>query len=246
MTLPHPPSVVDRVASPFENVGAILFDAVGTLIDPSPSVAEVYAAAAARQGLYVAVEEVRQRFKDHFRRDEEDDLRGPMVTDEEIEYRRWRRIVGGVLPGLPEPDRAFEELWDHFGRPEAWKTFDDVAPTVQALTESGYSVRVGSNFDGRLRSVLRGHQSLAKLAPSALISSELGFRKPHPSFYQFACQELGLPADRVLCVGDDPENDHAGPRRAGLPAVLVDRSRRYADQTESVANLLALTTLLKG
>ena len=204
-------------------VEAVVIDAVGTLIDPRPTVAEVYAAAARRQGMEVDTATVRRRFKEHFRRDEEDDLRGPMVTDEAIEYRRWRRIVGGVLPRLPDPDRAFLELWEHFGLPDAWATFDDGPPALESLRRAGLAIVVGSNFDGRLRRVLRGLPGLGDLAASAVISSEVGVRKPHPDFYRAVCDRLGLPPGRVLSVGDDPENDGAGARRAGLRALLVDR-----------------------
>ena len=46
----------------WEGIEGIVLDAVGTLIDPSPSVAEAYAAAALRQGLVVDESEVKRRF----------------------------------------------------------------------------------------------------------------------------------------------------------------------------------------
>ncbi|QDV38191.1 HAD family hydrolase [Tautonia plasticadhaerens] len=237
---------MERSGTGYEGVRAVILDAVGTLIDPAPSVAEVYAGAARRQGLEVETGEVRRRFKEHFRRDELDDLRGPMVTDESIEYRRWRRIVGGVLPGLAEPDRAFLELWEHFGRPDAWRCFDDVIPAVGLLREAGLAVRVGSNFDGRLRQVLRGLPGLEPLADSVVISSEVGYRKPHPSFYRAACDRLELPPPVVLSVGDDPENDDAGARRAGLSAALIDRSGRVGPRPGVFPDLVSLAAAVVG
>ncbi|MBV8233824.1 MAG: hypothetical protein JO329_27920, partial [Planctomycetaceae bacterium] len=38
-----------------DGIQGIVLDAVGTLIDPSPPVAEVYAAAARRQGVHLEV-----------------------------------------------------------------------------------------------------------------------------------------------------------------------------------------------
>ncbi|WP_152051961.1 HAD family hydrolase [Tautonia marina] len=230
----------------FDGIDGVVLDAVGTLIEPSPSVAEVYAAAAHRQGIEADPEVVRVRFKEHFRRDELDDLRGPMVTDEAIEYRRWRRIVGGVLPDLPDPERAFLELWEHFGRAEAWRCFADVAPALRCLNAVGLSLRVGSNFDGRLRGVLRGIPEVAELADAVLISSEVGYRKPHPSFYQAVCEGLAMPPHRVLSVGDDPENDVAGAGRAGLRAVLVDRSGRQGDGPGVFPDLVSLAESFGG
>jgi putative hydrolase of the HAD superfamily len=224
----------------WEEIDGLILDAVGTLIEPEPSVARVYVEAALRQGQVVEVAEVKRRFGRYFRNDEVDEQKGPMVTDESIEYRRWRRIVANVLPDLPDPDRAFGELWDHFGRPEAWRCFPDVGPGLQLLAEAGFPVRIASNFDARLRGVAAGLPDLAGSVETLVISSEVGFRKPHPTFYLKACASLGLPPDRVLCVGDDPENDVLGPERAGLRGVLLDREGRKPPGLLAFPDLVSL------
>ena len=228
----------------WDGIEGIVLDAVGTLIDPEPSVARVYASAALRQGLVVDVAEVKRRFGRHFRNDEVDEQLGPMVTDESIECRRWRRIVANVLPDLPDPDLAFDELWDHFGRPEAWRCFPDVAPGLASIQKAGFPVRVASNFDGRLRAVAAGLPELAGSVETLVISSEVGYRKPHAAFYVAACASLGLPPDRVLCVGDDPENDVLGAERAGLRGILLDRDGRKPAGLASFPDLAALADAL--
>jgi putative hydrolase of the HAD superfamily len=101
-------------------------------------------------------------------------------------------------------------------------------------------VCVGSNFDGRLRRVVQGLAELAECRNSLVISSEVGFRKPHPSFYHAACAHLDLPPERVLCVGDDLENDVRGAIRAGLSGMLLDRAARAPGDLPHVPNLTAL------
>ena len=204
-------------------IEGIVLDAVGTLIEPEPSVAEVYLTAARRQGIVLRAEDVHARFGRHFRDDEADESLGPMVTSEPLERRRWRRIVGQVLPEVPDLDRVFDELWDHFGRAQAWRCFADAGPVVATLKSAGFRLAVASNFDGRLRRVVAGLPELAALSSGLVISSEVGYRKPHPRFYQAVCEALGLAADRLLFVGDDSENDALGPTRAGLRGVLLDR-----------------------
>jgi putative hydrolase of the HAD superfamily len=221
-------------------IDGIVFDAVGTLIDPYPSVAEVYAEAARRQGVHIERAVVKSRFHQYFRNDEVDEMRGPLATDEPSEFRRWRRIVSNVLPEVPDPDRAFEELWDHFGRSEAWRCFPDVAPVLDRLEAKEIPIRIASNFDARLRGVVSGLGELSCCAAPLIISSEVGFRKPHPAFYRAACDSLGLPPDRVLCVGDDLENDVVGARRAGLRGLLVDRHAKRPADTPSVPDLASL------
>ena len=46
--------------------------------------------------------------------------------DEAREVRRWRHIVAEALPEVPDPERAFAELWHNFGQAQAWRTFDAV------------------------------------------------------------------------------------------------------------------------
>jgi putative hydrolase of the HAD superfamily len=230
--------------SEWTGLGGIVLDAVGTLIDPDPPVAEVYAEAARRQGVQLDRALVKARFHQYFRNDEVDEMQGPMVTDEPSEFRRWRRIVTNVIPEVPHPDRAFFELWDHFGRPEAWRAFPDVAPALARLAARGTPVRIASNFDARLRAVVGGLPELAPFASPLVISSEVGFRKPHPAFYHAACSSLGLPAERVLCVGDDLENDVLGARQAGLKGVLLDRHGHRSEVSPSLPDLTALVRLL--
>jgi putative hydrolase of the HAD superfamily len=221
-------------------IRGIVFDAVGTLIKPVPSVAEAYVAAAGRQGVVLDRDEVKARFSLHFQSDHVHADDGVLSTNDATERRRWRMIVAGVLPEVSEPDRAFDELWDHFGRPDSWRCFPDVLPVLQSLTERGIAVCVGSNFDGRLRGVVKGLPELNDRLESLVISSEVGFRKPHPSFFRAACDQLGLSPKSVLCVGDDPENDVRGAIRAGLSALLLSRGNGTADDLPHVPDLTAL------
>jgi putative hydrolase of the HAD superfamily len=224
----------------WNGIRGIVFDAVGTLIKPVPSVAEAYVAAADRQGVVLDYEEVRARFRLHFQSDGVHAEEGVLSTDEATERRRWHMIVTGVLPEVAEPDRAFDELWEHFGRPDSWRCYADVVPALDSLANQGLSLCVGSNFDGRLRGVVKGLPELKDCLDSLVISSEVGFRKPHPSFFRAACAHLGLAPENVLCVGDDPENDVRGAIRAGLSALLVDRGADGGGDLPRVPNLTAL------
>jgi len=221
-------------------ISGIVLDAVGTLIKPVPSVAEAYTEAARRQGVELSRDDVRSRFNRHFQSDEVRSDRGIHSTDESTEIDRWRRIVAMVLPELPDPRRAFDELWEHFGDPSSWRCFPDVAPALRAFHESGIAVCIGSNFDGRLRQVVLGLPELRGVMDALVISSEVGYRKPHPAFYEAVCRRLDLSPDRVLCVGDDRENDVRGAIRAGLSAMLVDRGGERPRDLPHVPDLSAL------
>ncbi len=218
-------------------VRGIVLDAVGTLIRPSPSVSLAYTQAAARQGVDVDPREVGRRFREHFRVDEGDERRGPLSTDETIEHRRWKRLVHLCLPEVPDPDRAFDELWEHFADPRSWVVFPDVADGVLRLRSLGLRICVASNFDRRLHRVASGLPELSPWIEPLVISSEVGFRKPHPEFYRAACERLGLSPDEVLSIGDDLQNDVLGPSEVGLQALLLDREGRSGFPTDRASNL---------
>jgi putative hydrolase of the HAD superfamily len=224
-------------------IRGIVFDAVGTLIKPQPSVAEAYTAAASRQGVLIKPAEVRERFQHHFQKGDEHAGNGLNSTDEATERRRWRKIVFGVLEEAPDPDRAFEELWDHFSHPGSWRLFPDVEPALGGLADAGISVCIGSNFDSRLRGVVQGIPELDLYVDSLVISSEVGYRKPHSQFFRAVCNHLGLPEQQVLCVGDDSENDVRGAIGAGLSGILIDRAGNRPKDLPHVPVLTALVEM---
>jgi 2-haloacid dehalogenase len=53
---------------------------------------------------------------------------------------------------------------------------------------------------------------------AVLISEEMGIAKPDPRFFAAALEALDLPADQVLCVGDNPVSDIGGAQAAGIDA----------------------------
>ncbi|RMG34387.1 MAG: HAD family hydrolase [Planctomycetota bacterium] len=146
-------------------------------------------------------------------------------TDEGLERRRWRWIVARAL-ALPEDHPAFascfEALWTHFGRPEAWRVFDDVALGLTKLDRTGYALAAASNFDRRLHAVRRGLPELAPLR-TVFTSTDLGVRKPSGDFFHRLCRRLRCPPQRVAYVGDDPRDDVAPARRIGMPVIWLDR-----------------------
>jgi HAD superfamily hydrolase (TIGR01458 family) len=61
---------------------------------------------------------------------------------------------------------------------------------------------------------------VAALEVAAQTEAEL-VGKPEPAFFEMAAATLGVAVDRLAVVGDDPETDVEGARRAGLFAIQV-------------------------
>jgi putative hydrolase of the HAD superfamily len=215
----------------------IVFDAVGTLITPSPSVAEAYHRVGAEFGSRLDVAEVGRRFREFFVLSETACFPPERYgrTSEPEERERWRWIVEHVFDDVG--GTCYERLWDHFASPGAWRLFDDVPATIERLTADGYRLAMASNFDARLHGLCDTMSVLQEIAPR-LVSSEVGYRKPAAPFYEAVIAACDVAADSILMVGDDWEADIVAAKQAGLQAQWLDR--RGAPSPWAINTLLDL------
>lgn len=200
-------------------VGAIVFDVVGTLVEPQPAVAQAYRAAGARHGVDLDVAEIGRRFRSAWTRQEaEDAVTVPaFATDQDRERSRWRAIVAEVFAGADQRDAIFADLWEHFARPEAWRPLPAGRDLAVAARDAGLTLALASNFDDRLLPIAAAVEPLS-WAEHVFVSAEIGWRKPAVEFFRVIEGRLGLAAHELLLVGDDAELDVAAGRRAGWHA----------------------------
>jgi len=206
-------------------VKAAVFDVVGTLVEPSPSVAAAYQQAARRQGVEVAIGELTSRFGSAWKRQEAVDAaaRPPHATSRDREWQRWQGIVQDVFADLTDADtagRIFKDLWQHFAQPTAWRATEHGSALVAAALEAGLEVALASNFDERLFAVAAEVEPLVQ-AGHVFPSSELGWRKPSPAFFRAVEERLGFEPAELVMFGDNPDLDVAAAKRAGWHAVLL-------------------------
>jgi putative hydrolase of the HAD superfamily len=208
-------------------IRCIAFDAVGTLIYPTPSVSNVYWHFGSQYGSKFTIDEIRVRFQQAF-----DTFacgsRNDYSTSEAEEFERWRQIVQSVLSDVEDIDRCFADLHAHFAAPDAWRCFPDVAETLDALSVLGIEVLVASNFDQRLHVLCDQMPELQSLQ-RRVVSASAGWHKPSPHFYAKLTEMAGCAAGQILMVGDDLKNDVLAARSAGLQALLIDRSGMAGD-----------------
>ena len=207
---------------PPEGVCVVVFDVVGTLVEPSPSVSVAYQQAALRHGLVVDTAVIKQRFKSAWRRQEAIDAAAApaFATSRGREAERWRRIVDEVFESAASTGEIFADLWEHFGRVEAWRPLPHGRDLVRRAINSGATVALASNFDERLLTIAEQMEPLSWV-PHVFASSEIGWRKPAPEFFRWVERRLGCEPADVILVGDDPELDVAAARRAGWRSLRV-------------------------
>jgi putative hydrolase of the HAD superfamily len=213
---------------------AITLDVGGTLIECCPSVGHLYAQVAARHGHpNLSPTVLNKNFKAAWSR-----LRGFQHTVSD-----WASLVDTTFGSLvtPPPSQTFfPRLFDRFSEPDAWRIFEDVVPTLTALRQHGFRLGIISNWDERLRPLLK-RLRLDTYFQTIIVSCEMGAQKPDSRLFEAACASLGTAPAETLHVGDSLEMDVQGARSAGLGAAWLQRGARRS----SPGQILSLEALNK-
>ena len=64
------------------------------------------------------------------------------------------------------------------------------------------------------------HLGVEHLIDFVVTSEEAGVEKPDPRIFSLALDKIGMKADDVVMIGDDPQEDGAGAAEAGIPFLL--------------------------
>ncbi len=68
-------------------------------------------------------------------------------------------------------------------------------------------------------------------------SDEVGYSKPHRGMFESAAQQMGLPLDEIVHIGDRDHNDVKGPQALGMKAILFTATRP-ADKDRTTADAI--------
>jgi putative hydrolase of the HAD superfamily len=205
---------------------AVVFDVVGTLVEPWPTVHRAYAIAGRRHGIELAEDVIAPRFARAWQRQEAIDAarRPAFATDRVREAARWREIVEDVFEQAPPAAAIFADLWEHFARPGSWRPLAAGARLVEEARQAGAVIALASNFDERLLAIASVVEPLTA-ADHVFASSELGWRKPSVEFFREVERRLGRSSDELVLIGDDPALDVAAARQAGWRSFSVDAAK---------------------
>jgi putative hydrolase of the HAD superfamily len=207
----------------------VFFDAGNTLLHVYPSIGEVYAEVSSTFGCSVSPGEIEAQLLAVWREHLDEVKASPdgLVTSENREYEMWRMLTYTVhdrLPGLTcDPRPWFETLHETFGEARRFRLFPDVEETLGALGEKGCRIGVISNWDSRLEKILDG-LGLSECFDVVVISSLVGYSKPHPRIFEIALERAEVPAEAAVHVGDTLRDDVEGARSVGVRAFHLHRN----------------------
>jgi HAD superfamily hydrolase (TIGR01509 family) len=218
-----PPGEVDEGSVSRSDAGrfdAVLFDAGDTLIRLSGSGETLLHRAAAGLGAdpldQAAVHRVWRRVL--ARSSTADELAKGRDLSRDRHREVWTelyRAAGceGLVAGLSDALYALTVC------AESWEAFPDAVPTLAALRDRGLRVGVVSDTGFDLRPAL-DRLGLSRYLSAVVMSFQYGVCKPAASVFRTACDQLGVPPERTLMVGDNPLTD-SGAVTAGMYVFLL-------------------------
>jgi putative hydrolase of the HAD superfamily len=230
---------------PDSDIGAVLFDAMGTLLalaPPAPilrqELARRFAVSLTLQQAEVAMAAEIAYYRLHMH-DATDAVGVQALREASAEALRAALPVTHHLPGVDSASLAEALVASlHF------TAYPDAVETLPELRRRGLHVVVVSNWDCSLDTVLED-VGLGSYLDAVVTSAVAGSAKPDTGIFAAALEQAGVEADRALHVGDSLEEDVAGARAAGLPAVWCNRARAGApDGVTMVSDLRELIALV--
>ncbi len=209
-------------------VRAFVFDVGGTLIYPAEPVGETYAKFARAYGLKLPPEATTTAFRQAMK--SSSPRAKDSIPNNGNDRVHWKKIVKLSLADNSFSDEAafekfFEEVYLHYAQPKAWGVYPEVFEVFEALRDHEVDLVVLSNWDARLHNVLDG-LGLGEYFSNRFISAELGWEKPDQAIYRHVAEILRIAPGQLLSVGDDAQNDVAGPKKAGWQTVQIERPKK--------------------
>ena len=206
---------------------AVVFDVVGTLLEPREPVGESYARLAREHGVMLSAPRLADAFARVFAAAKPNVHPGAtLAAAAEHEREWWRERVRETfraadgMARFTDFEAFFASVWSYYGGAQAWRARPGLASGLDALAARGLRLGVLSNFDQRLRGVLSG-LGLAERFEVVTLPGDAGAAKPDAQIFDVCLKRFGLPGPRVLYVGDRAVEDLAAARTAGLRALDV-------------------------
>jgi len=111
--------------------------------------------------------------------------------------------------------------------------YPEAVPLIKTLKSRGYRIGVISNTVSltMVPSELKSAGIYDDLEVIVMSSVER-LRKPDPEIFRLSCERAGVLPERCAYIGDAPNRDVEGPRRAGFGAVVILAGKNYDPDTD--------------
>jgi putative hydrolase of the HAD superfamily len=213
---------------------AILWDVGGTLVDFACSLPESVRCRLAGCGVDhsgLSDEHIEQTYADFLRAEQQ----WRTIEQERAAERSWLgALLGNESVDRHANDSAAEAMPRYFN---LYRPVSGLIPLLDELSSRGSPMAVVSNWPPSLRDFL-DHHGLTCYFDPIVYSAQDGIHKPDHRIFQKALDGLGIPAERAIFVGDNPELDIAPARNMGMRTINFDPRRKCQSRDAEDANTL--------
>jgi putative hydrolase of the HAD superfamily len=129
--------------------------------------------------------------------------------------------------------------------PKDFIPFEDVIPSLSALSSHGYRLGVLSNLRRDMESLCQ-RLGLAPYLEICISSTDVGAEKPHAPIFLAVLERMAVTPAEMVHVGDQYCSDVLGARAVGMHSVLIDRGgwNTQVDDCPKITSLSELDGLL--
>lgn len=226
-------------------IQGVLFDATGTLLKTRESVGAVYSRHATTHGVKLPA----WRLDDAFGRIVAGapprvfaDCDASEIAEREQQW--WQAVVRSTFLAADSTVKFvdfatfFSELYGYYQTGDAWALRPGVRAALVDLKRRDYRMGVVSNFDQRLPIILQALE-IHEFLDVVMIPARCRAEKPDARIFEAALEILGLRAQSVVYVGDDPEKDRAAAERVGMQCIDPDALETFAALNSQIERLNA-------
>jgi len=146
------------------------------------------------------------------------------LTDKKKEefFAEYERLILKGAGAMVSKDTAYQ-IWKRIRKMEyGIILFDDVLASLDLLKQQGLTLGLISNIDSDIGKLI-DDLKLSPYIDFAVVSSEVGYEKPHPTIFLSALDKAQVQPFEAIHVGDQIEADVEGAWAVGINPVLIDR-----------------------
>jgi putative hydrolase of the HAD superfamily len=172
---------------------------------------------------------------------------GKKIAENDKEYKKWAmkswielseedRCFKFLLPDFPEDvvKENAEEITLLYSRSKGVRELrSEAVPVIKTLFDRGYRIGVISNTVSKV--LVPGELDEAGINPyieTLVMSSITGIRKPDPLMFTEAASSVDVSPGKSVYIGDQPNRDVEGPRRAGFGLNVILKTSNYPQGKE--------------
>ena len=156
----------------------------------------------------------------------------------------WKELIQNFLESIHGNldfeivEDVYREIFQKFEDESLWRVEESFQDVLQFSREKEIPIGIISNWDYRLRGLLK-RKGLLELFEPVIVSAEYGYEKPSYRIFEEAEKLSGCKPENLVYIGDKVELDYVTPNSRGWMAFVLGARK------DNIPNLEKLSDLLK-